>query len=451
MRHPRPFLTLVVALSVSLLSAVAASRGSDPGAQVELRVAVAAGDVGAPGRYEVRVLVSTTALRDAVSVRVGSDTPHTVRVRRRSPGTLTVSRYLTGGTLVVTATGQRTRPRLRVDVRRLPTASGGQRTPTISTLTLGPTAGSSVGTEHETQLPSSAGGQPAGGSQPAKGQPAAPVVEGSGTSPSGAATGPSGDAGSPAGGGVATYDRLVWSDEFDGPAGSPPDSADWTFDVGAWGASAGELETYTDDPANVSLDGEGHLAITALRRTATGPDGVPRDYTSGRIETAGLFSFTYGRVEASMKVPTGRGIWPAFWMLGEDIDTVGWPASGEIDVMELLGQDPQTVYGTVHGPVSGSTSAYQVQGRVVSAQSLADAFHVYGVIWQPGKITWTLDGVPYATVTPSDLAPREQWVFDGQPFHLVLNLAVGGDWPGAPDASTPFPSTLLVDWVRVYQ
>lgn len=243
----------------------------------------------------------------------------------------------------------------------------------------------------------------------------------------------------------------MWSDDFNGPAGSPPSPSNWSFDLGAWGSGDGELQTYTGNAANVSLDGNGDLAITALKQSSTGPDGLTRHYTSARLETAGLFSFTYGEVEARMKIPAGQGLWPAFWLLGDDINSVGWPASGEIDVMEMLGQDTSRVYGTVHGPASGSTPNYQVQGQEVSPGSLADAFHTFGVIWQAGRITWTLDGVAYATVTPSDLAPGQRWVFDGHPFHLILNLAVGGSWPGPPNASTPLPSTLSVDWVRVYQ
>jgi beta-glucanase (GH16 family) len=150
-----------------------------------------------------------------------------------------------------------------------------------------------------------------------------------------------------------------------------------------------------------------------------------------------------------MQIPAGVGLWPAFWMLGDNINTVGWPACGEIDAMEAIGQNPFTVYGTIHGP-DGSAAGHQVQNTATSATALASGFHTYGVSWSPNSITWLLDGVPYATVTSADLAPGQTWVFNA-PFHLLLNLAVGGSWGGPPNAGTHFPATLLVDWVRVYQ
>jgi beta-glucanase (GH16 family) len=243
------------------------------------------------------------------------------------------------------------------------------------------------------------------------------------------------------------YTKLVWSDEFDGPAGTAPSSSNWIHDVGDYGGSDNELETYTNSTANASLDGQGHLAIIARRKTATVP-GQTRSYTSARLETQGLFSASYGLIEARMKIPAGTGLWPAFWMLGDNITTVGWPACGEIDVMETIGKNPFTVYGTIHG-ASGSTT-YGLQHTVTSATSLASGFHTYAVSWSPNSITWLLDGVPYGTETLANLAPGQTWAFN-KPFHLLLNLAVGGTWPGAPSSSTQFPATLLVDWVRVYQ
>jgi beta-glucanase (GH16 family) len=243
------------------------------------------------------------------------------------------------------------------------------------------------------------------------------------------------------------YTKLVWSDQFDGPAGTPPPASKWVHDVGAYGAPDNELETYTDSPANASDDGHGNLAIVARRQTVTGPDGLTRNYTSARLETQGLFSATYGLIEARMKIPAGTGLWSAFWLLGNSINAAGWPSCGEIDVMETLGQDPFAVRGTIHGP--DGRSGYSRGRDLESASSLASGFHVYGVSWSPNSITWLLDGIPYATVTSADLAPGQAWVFN-QPFHLVLNLAVGGNWPGPPNAYTQFPATLLVNWVRVY-
>jgi beta-glucanase (GH16 family) len=242
--------------------------------------------------------------------------------------------------------------------------------------------------------------------------------------------------------------RLVWSDEFGGRAGSAPDASKWTHNVGAYGYTSRELQTYTGGLANAYADGRGHLAIVARRQTATGPDGRRRHFTSARLTTQGLFSTTYGRFEARMKIPAGRGLWPAFWMLGDDVDAVGWPASGEIDAMEVVGQHPFTVYGTLHGPRGAPGSARS--STLVSTTPLASAFHTYGVTWSPTSITWMFDGVPYATKSPGTMGFGWNWIF-ARPFHLLVNLAVGGTWPGPPDASTRFPARLLVDWVRVYR
>jgi beta-glucanase (GH16 family) len=247
----------------------------------------------------------------------------------------------------------------------------------------------------------------------------------------------------------ARYTKLVWSDEFTGPAATPPAASKWIHDTGAWGYTDDELQTYTDSTANGSLDGHGHLAIVARKQTLTGPDRRTRGYTSTRLETQGLFSAKYGLVEARMKLPAGQGLWPAFWMLGNGMKTVGWPACGEIDVIEALGKAPAVAHGFVNGP-SESTPYYTVGRTIVSRTSLSSGFHTYAVRWSPNSITWLLDGVPYGTTTPRDLPAGAKWVFN-QPFHLVLNLAVGGQWDGPPDASTSFPASLLVDWVRAYR
>jgi beta-glucanase (GH16 family) len=242
--------------------------------------------------------------------------------------------------------------------------------------------------------------------------------------------------------------HLVWADEFNGPRGTQPDPANWQFETGGTGWGNGELQYYTASPTNASLDGAGHLAITARREVYTG-DGVTRDYTSALVQTAGRFQTTYGLIEARIKLPAGQGLWPAFWAIGTDFDRVGWPDSGEIDLMENVANDPFKVYGVLHGPQEGRRNGYNLVAATRSATSLASGFHVFGIDWSPGKIVFTLDGVPYATRTPASLPAGSQWVFD-KPFYLILNLAVGGDFPGPPDATTPFPATMLVDWVRVY-
>jgi len=237
--------------------------------------------------------------------------------------------------------------------------------------------------------------------------------------------------------------KLVWQDEFDGAAGTAPDSGKWTYDVGCSGWGNSELECYTKRSQNVSLDGSGRLRIIARHESYQG-----RDYTSGRILSKGLFARTYGRFEARMKIPSGQGMWPAFWMLGTNIDSVGWSRCGEIDVMEAIGREPATVFGSMHGPGYDDgpiSTAYTLTEGV-----LADDYHLYAVEWSPKGIAWYLDGVRYAWKTPRALPREAPWAFD-HPFFLIFNLAIGGEWPGPPDSSTVFPTTLLVDYVRVYK
>ena len=235
--------------------------------------------------------------------------------------------------------------------------------------------------------------------------------------------------------------RLVWQDEFEGPAGQLPDAAKWQFDVGTdWGNA--QLEYDTDRPENVSLDGEGNLAITARQEPYLG-----QDYTSGRIKTQNLFERTGGRFEARIRLPRGQGLWPAFWLLGADIDEVGWPTCGEIDVMEYRGQEPSVVHGSVHGP--GYSAGNAVTRRFYLTDSTFDAdFHVFTVVWRGDAIDWYVDGERFQTVTSSDVSG--EWAFD-HPFFILLNVAVGGGFVGPPDATTTFPQTMLVDWVRVYE
>lgn len=241
---------------------------------------------------------------------------------------------------------------------------------------------------------------------------------------------------------AATGPVLLAADEFDGPAGSAPNPGIWRYDLGAGGWGNAELQTYTDSRRNAALDGAGNLVITA-RREADG------SYSSARLKSESTYTAQYGRIEARIRIPRGQGIWPAFWMLGADIGQVGWPACGEIDVMENVGYEPGIVHGTVHGPgysdAQGISAAYQHP----TGAAFADDFHVYGVDWRPGSITWTVDGVAYRTVTRADVGTAP-WVFD-KPFFVILNVAVGGNWPGSPDASTGFPQQMTVDWLRVHQ
>ena len=244
--------------------------------------------------------------------------------------------------------------------------------------------------------------------------------------------------------------QLVWSDEFDGPAGSAPDPARWRYDIGGGGWGNNEHQYYTDSTDNAALDGAGNLAITARRDNPAGYQCWygPCEYTSARLLTAETFTQQYGRFEARMQLPRGQGIWPAFWMLGDDLGSVGWPQTGEIDIMENIGAEPSTVHGTIHGPGYSGAGGIGNSYTLPNGEQFADGFHTFAVDWEPGSITWSVDGHAYSQMTPNDVGGN-QWVFD-HPFFMIMNVAVGGDWPGYPDWSTQFPQTLRVDYVRVY-
>lgn len=241
---------------------------------------------------------------------------------------------------------------------------------------------------------------------------------------------------------------VVWSDEFNGARGSRPSRRRWRFETGyGWGDR--ELQSYTARRANASLDGRGHLLIRARRERYTGADRRTARYTSARMNSMARFEFAYGRVEARIRVPRGRGLLPAFWALGTDVDRIGWPASGEIDLMEVHGGEPHTVHGTLHGP-RAEGGHYALAAAHRSRVPLTSGFHVYGVSWRPGRIVFRLDGAVYAVRTRSDLPDGARWRFD-HPFYLLFTLAVGPRWLGGPDSSTRFPATMLVDWVRVWR
>ncbi|GAB1325996.1 lectin [Streptomyces sennicomposti] len=247
----------------------------------------------------------------------------------------------------------------------------------------------------------------------------------------------------PAAAAVSTF-----SDTFDGPAGAAVDSGKWQLETGD-NVNNHERQYYTSGTKNAALDGQGHLVITAKRENPANYQcwyGTCQ-YTSARLNTSGKFSAQYGHVEARMKIPRGQGMWPAFWMLGTDIGQVGWPNSGEIDVMENVGFEPSTVHGTIHGPGYSGSAGIGAPYSLPNGQAFADAFHTFAVDWAPDSITWSVDGNVYQRRTPADLGGRT-WVFN-KPFFLILNLAVGGYWPGDPDGSTSFPQQLVVDSVSV--
>jgi beta-glucanase (GH16 family) len=240
--------------------------------------------------------------------------------------------------------------------------------------------------------------------------------------------------------------KLSWSDEFNGKNGSAPDPAKWTFDIGGRNPN-NELESYTSRSANVQQK-HGDLVITARKESYTGADGVARQYTSARIRTKGLFSQTYGRFEASIKLPLGKGIWPAFWMLGDNIDSAGWPKCGEIDIFENIGE-PSISYSTLHGPGYSGAHGISAKFALPAGEAVNTGFHLYAVEWAPNDIKFFFDDKLVAERTPADLPQGMTWVYD-HPFFIILNVAVGGAWPGDPDATTKFPQKMLVNYVRVY-
>jgi len=236
---------------------------------------------------------------------------------------------------------------------------------------------------------------------------------------------------------------LVWEDDFEGEAGGALDPERWTFDVGGDGWGNNQLEYNTDRLENASLDGDGNLAIVAREESYEG-----NAYTSARITTQGLFDRAYGRFDARIQLPEGQGIWPAFWLLGADVGTVGWPQCGEIDVMEYRGQEPWMVHGSLHGPGYSAGNAVTESFVLDGTQSFYEDFHVFRVDWNPSSISFYVDDALYQVVQFANL-PGEV-VYD-HPFFIILNVAVGGTYVGSPDSSTVFPQSMLVDFVRVYE
>jgi beta-glucanase (GH16 family) len=239
---------------------------------------------------------------------------------------------------------------------------------------------------------------------------------------------------------VTTFTELVLAEEFD--TDGPVNSSIWGFDIGTgengWGNQ--ELQYYTDRSENVTVQ-NGKLLITAQQESFEGAS-----YTSARLITKDKFEQKYGRFEARIRLPYGQGIWPAFWMLGADIDENPWPGAGEIDIMEYRGQNPSILIGSVHGP--GYNGGNAISKEYVLEQDRFDTgFHIFGIEWGPEYINFYVDDVLYNQITPEDVTGP--WVFD-KPFFILMNLAVGGTFVGSPNAETIFPQTMVVDYVRVY-
>jgi len=250
---------------------------------------------------------------------------------------------------------------------------------------------------------------------------------------------------------------LVWSDEFNAPAGMPPDPAKWNYDLGGGGWGNYEIETYTNSTANVFHDGNGNLVIRAIRDAAG-------NYTSARLQTGGSgasthttdLSWQFGRIEARIKLPFGQGVWPAFWMLGENIGTAGWPTCGEVDIMENFGTYHNNLAinnGTAHGPGYSGTNGIGKTLTLPSGETVESDFHIYGIEWSPDSVEWFVDHARYFKLTPASLPRNTRWVFNA-PFFILLNLAIGGPktFLGTPSPNAPFPpQDMLIDYVRVYQ
>jgi beta-glucanase (GH16 family) len=245
---------------------------------------------------------------------------------------------------------------------------------------------------------------------------------------------------------AAAVGPTIWEDNFDGPAGQAPNSSKWRYDIGGSGWGNDEREYYTNSTRNSALDGAGNLVITARQESGgfTCHYG-PCQYTSARLLTAQTFTQAYGRFEARIKIPRTQGLWPAFWMLGDG--GAGWPNNGEIDIMENIGREPGTVHGTIHGPGYSGSGGIGAAYNLPAGQQFADGFHTFTVDWSPNSLIWYVDGVQYQQRTPADLGGKT-WVYN-HPFFMILNVAVGGYWPGYPDGSTVMPQTMTVDYVRV--
>lgn len=248
------------------------------------------------------------------------------------------------------------------------------------------------------------------------------------------------------------YEKAVFNDEFNRPQNSPIDSSKWTAEIGGEGWGNKELEFYTNSIENAYHDGNGSLVIKAIKLTPPLTLSCwygSCQYTSARLVTKGKFEQTYGRFEARIKIPRGQGMWSAFWLLGNNIDKVGWSTCGEIDIMENIGREPSIIHSTVHGPNFNGANGIGAPFSLTNNAAFADDFHIYKTEWSENIIRFYVDGNLFKTITPKDIPKSSNWVYD-HPFFVILNFAVGGPWGGSPDNTSIFPQMMLIDYVRVY-
>ena len=248
---------------------------------------------------------------------------------------------------------------------------------------------------------------------------------------------------------------LTWSDEFHGPVGSAPDPAHWSHETGDNGWGNNEMQNYVSDTQHAQIVADPAASDgRALQILATynGQGLVRGNFQSARLLSRGKVTVQYGYIEARLHLPSGQGIWPAFWMLGADIDApgVGWPRCGEIDIMENKGREPSVNYSSLHGPGYSGGSPLTATCTLPSGQKFSDGYHTFGILWTANAITFSVDGQPFETRTSANLPPGKEWAFS-HPFFFLLNVAVGGYFGGDPDATTVFPQKLRVDYVRVYK
>jgi len=236
--------------------------------------------------------------------------------------------------------------------------------------------------------------------------------------------------------------NLAWSEEFDGDA---LDTDAFNYDIGdgcpnlcGWGNN--ELEWYTDQAENIFVK-DGQLTIRATKSGSS-------NYNSAKIHTKDKQKFQFGRIDIRAKLPEGQGIWPAAWLLGQNIDAVGWPACGEIDIMEMVGHEPKKVHGTAHWGPQGGQNRFNGNSFSLS-EKFSDNFHVFSLVWEANELIWYVDELEMHRITPDNMQ-GEQYRFN-QAFYMILNVAVGGNWPGSPDSSTEFPQEMVVDYIRYFQ